>query len=264
MALALTSICPVEVLKNTKPDGLEVNVPVAPPGIVANISLPVWHNVEGEQLNEALSVGFTVMVQVMGVPEQLLKVGVTVIVAVIGTAPVFVAVNPEIFPVPLAANPIAVFEFDQANVPPNGVLTKLVEEINPLLQTVIFPGLFTVGIGFTVTAIVAVPVHPEAVPVKVYVVVDDGVTETGVPPKLPGIHPQVVPPTELLALNEDEDPLHIVDNVAEGVTTGFGLTVIAIVEVPVQPETVPDKVYVVVDDGVTETGVPLKIPGIHV
>ena len=62
IALALTSICPVEVFKNIKPDGLEVNVPVAPPGIVANISLPVWHNVEGEQLNEELSVGFTVMV----------------------------------------------------------------------------------------------------------------------------------------------------------------------------------------------------------
>ena len=40
-----------------------------------------------------------------------MAVGVTVIVAVIGSAVVFVAVNAGVLPVPLAAKPIALFEF---------------------------------------------------------------------------------------------------------------------------------------------------------
>ena len=39
------------------------------------------------------------------------KCGVIVIVAVIGANPVFVAVKEDIFPVPLAANPMDGFEF---------------------------------------------------------------------------------------------------------------------------------------------------------
>ena len=42
--------------------------------------------------------------------------------------------------------------------------------------------------AFTVTVTVFDPVHPEAVPVTVYVAVDAGVTDTVVPFKLPGIH----------------------------------------------------------------------------
>jgi hypothetical protein len=56
-----------------------------------------------------VGVGFTVMVKVLGVPGQevppLVITGVTVMVAVIGAIVKLLAVN-EMFPVPLAANPI--------------------------------------------------------------------------------------------------------------------------------------------------------------
>jgi len=54
------------------------------------------------------------------------------------------------FPVPLAANPIALLEFVQAKVPPAGVLTKLVPGMDPPLQMVMLDGTETVGTGFTV------------------------------------------------------------------------------------------------------------------
>jgi hypothetical protein len=51
--------------------------------------------------------GFTVIVYVVGVPTQPLAVGVTVIVPESGLAVVLVAVKEAMFPVPLAASPIA-------------------------------------------------------------------------------------------------------------------------------------------------------------
>ena len=60
-----------------------------------------------------VGVGLTVMVKETGVPGQPLAVGVTSIVPVIGVFPVLVAVNEAIFPVPLAANPMAVLVFVQ-------------------------------------------------------------------------------------------------------------------------------------------------------
>ena len=65
-----------------------------------------------------IAVGFTVMVNVLGVPTQLtvplVNVGVTVIVAVIGAVVVFVAVKLGNVAVPLAASPILVVLFVQA------------------------------------------------------------------------------------------------------------------------------------------------------
>ena len=46
----------------------------------------------------------------------------------------------------------------------------------------------TVGEGVTVISRVAVAVHPDVVPVTVYVVVVVGETATDVPDKFPGIH----------------------------------------------------------------------------
>ena len=66
-----------------------------------------------------------------------------------------------------------------------------------------------------------------------------------------------------MADNEEEVPLQIVARVAVGVTTGLRLTVTVTVADPVHPEAVPVTVYVVVEPGVTETGVPDKLPGIH-
>lgn len=50
--------------------------------------------------------GFTVIVNVMGVPGQEPATGVTVRVAVTGALPVFVAVNEPIFPEPEPAKPM--------------------------------------------------------------------------------------------------------------------------------------------------------------
>ena len=66
-----------------------------------------------------------------------------------------------------------------------------------------------------------------------------------------------------MADNDDDAPLQIVAGVAVGVTTGLGLTDTVTVAEPVHPEAVPVTVYVVVDPGVTETGVPAILPGIH-
>ena len=64
-----------------------------------------------------VAIGFTVIVNVIGVPVQpftlLVNVGVTVIVAVIGAVPVLFAINDRILPVPFAAKPIDVVLFTQ-------------------------------------------------------------------------------------------------------------------------------------------------------
>jgi hypothetical protein len=61
-------------------------------------------------------VGFTVIVNVIGVPEQLFADGVIVIVPDIGDVPVFFAVKEEILPDPLGPSPIAVLLFVQLYV----------------------------------------------------------------------------------------------------------------------------------------------------
>jgi len=58
--------------------------------------------------------GLTVIVYVTGVPAQVPIAGVTVIVPVIAVLEALVAANPGTCPVPLAASPMAVFEFVQA------------------------------------------------------------------------------------------------------------------------------------------------------
>jgi hypothetical protein len=71
-------------------------------------------------------------------------------VAVIGAVVALVAVNEGVFPVPLAAKPMAVLEFVHAKVAPAGVLEYEEAATVPPLQTVIFAGTVTVGLGFTV------------------------------------------------------------------------------------------------------------------
>jgi hypothetical protein len=61
--------------------------------------------VEAAEVNDIEAFGFTNTVAFMGVPPQPFAVGVMVNVTVIGALVVLVKV-PEIFPVPLAANPV--------------------------------------------------------------------------------------------------------------------------------------------------------------
>lgn len=77
------------------------------------------------------------------------------------------------------------------------------------------------GFELMVTVTLAVPVQPAAVPVTVYVVVAAGVTETGVPFKLPGIQVKLVPTILLIALIEADSPMQIEAGMAVGVITGL-------------------------------------------
>ena len=78
--------------------------------------------------------GFTVMVNVCGVPKHGPNTGVTVIVAVMGSAVALVAVNEAIFPVPLAAKPMLVLLLVQLNVVP-AVPVKFTVVVVPPAQT---------------------------------------------------------------------------------------------------------------------------------
>ena len=67
-----------------------------------------WHTGELVVKFGVGGVGFTVMVNVMGVPGQPADVGVTVMVLVTGVLPAFVAVKAPMFPLPEAAKPMEV------------------------------------------------------------------------------------------------------------------------------------------------------------
>ena len=82
-----------------------------PVNVTASVAAPL-HFVWSAGL-VTIGAGLTVMVKDSGVPGQPLIVGVTVIVPLIAVFPVLVAVNEAIFPVPLAANPMAALVFVQ-------------------------------------------------------------------------------------------------------------------------------------------------------
>ena len=95
-------------------------------------------------------VGFTVIVNVRGVPSRPLKVGVTVIVATTGTVPVFVAANDGKLPVPEAASPIVRSLFVQENVVPStGLVNAIAVVVEPLQYAASATGA-TVLVGLTV------------------------------------------------------------------------------------------------------------------
>ncbi len=83
-------------------------------------------------------------------PGQPLAVGVTVTVAVTGFAVLFVPVNDGVFPIPLAASPIEGVEFVQVKVVPDVVLVNAEAATVVALQTIIFVGTITTGIGLIV------------------------------------------------------------------------------------------------------------------
>jgi hypothetical protein len=92
-----------------------------------------------------------------------------VIVAVTGADEVFVAVKPGVFPVPLAARPIELFELFQLKVVPATLLVNADAGTAPPLQTMMFAGTTTFGVGLTVI------VYETGVPTQLPIV---GVTVT--------------------------------------------------------------------------------------
>ena len=96
--------------------------------------------------------GFTVMVNVRGVPVQvtpaLVKLGVTVTVPLIGAFVVLVGVKLKL-PVPLAGKPIAVLVFVQLYTEPVALPLKATVEAAPA-QNVWLAIAFTVAVGLTV------------------------------------------------------------------------------------------------------------------
>jgi hypothetical protein len=72
-----------------------------------------------------------------------------------------------------------------------------------------------------------------------------------------------VPGTVLTASKEDEEPTHIVAGVAVNDRTGLGSTVTTTVFEPVHPLALPVTLYVVVITGLTDTGEPGRLPGVH-
>jgi hypothetical protein len=117
----------------------------------------------------------------------------------------------------------------QEYVVPGTVLLEDKDEVAPTQMVEGVADGVTTGLGFTVTETVLVPEQPAAVPVTVYTVVNPGVTVTGEPLKLPGIQVKLVPVTLLVALNDVDEPKHIAEGVAVGVTTGLGLTTTVVV-----------------------------------
>ena len=94
------------------------------------------------------------MVKITGFPVHTSppfeKEGVTVMVAVTGDVPAQTAVNELMFPVPLAPNPMEVFELVQLYTVPLTVPVKLIAADGDSLHRFwLFTG-FTVGVGFTV------------------------------------------------------------------------------------------------------------------
>jgi hypothetical protein len=105
-----------------------------------------------------LGVGFTVMVNVAGMPVQLAADGVTVIVAVIGALVKLIAVKDAILPVPLAPKPIDVFVFVQLKVVPLTEPVNVIALVATPLHNAWLPGGATFALGFTVIVnVFAVP-----------------------------------------------------------------------------------------------------------
>jgi hypothetical protein len=89
---------------------------------------------------------------------------------------------------------------------------------------------------FTVTVTVAVLLHPDVVPVTVYVVVVVGETFTGFEDPNPSLQVYEVPPD---AVKELVPPLQILVGKAEAVIVGIGFTFTVTVAVLLHPDVVP-------------------------
>ena len=161
-------------------------------------------------------------------------------VDVMGDPVAFAAVKEAIFPVPLAARPIAVLELVHAKVVPVTALVKVAAGTAAPAQRVEFAGTVTAGVGFTVMVYVeGVPGQPLAVGVTVIVAVIGAVpalvaVKAGVLPvplaarpiaALELVHAKVVPATPLVKLLAATAPPLQTVMLAGTVTAGLGFTV---------------------------------------
>lgn len=122
------------------------------------------------EIELTVGVGLTVMVKDCVGPGHPLAVGVTVMVPEILAVVGLVVVNEGMSPVPDAASPIAGLLLVQLKVVAPTVPTNGTAVVAAPLHTVCEPMAATVGIGFTVTAVVAVAeVHPSVTTYKLYV-----------------------------------------------------------------------------------------------
>lgn len=108
-----------------------------------------WQYVTGDVAVGNGGSGLMVIVKVP-VTLQPFNNPVTVIVAVIGDEVLFVAVKAGMFPDPDAARPIEVWVLVQVMVVPTGLAVNGIAAILSPAQRVMFAGIFSCGMGFTV------------------------------------------------------------------------------------------------------------------
>jgi hypothetical protein len=229
-------VLPVPLVRPVKGDH---EYDVAPEGV--RICEPAEHIVEVEGDIETTGKGETVTraYAVSIQPAELVPVTVYVVV----DAGVAVTVEPALTFKPA----VGVHAYVE---PPFAVkVTEFPAQIAELVGLTV-----TVGLLFTTTITIAVSIHPELVPVTVYVVVDAGVAVTEAVLVLfrPVDGFQVkdeAPP----AVRVTEPPEQTELARGETVTLGFETTETTEIAVPTQPFVVPLTVYDVVEEGVALT-----------
>jgi hypothetical protein len=172
-------------------------------------------------------VGLTVIVTVIGVPEQPPAKGVIVIVAVTGVMIGLTAVKDGILPLPEPARPMPELLLVQVKVVPLTEPVKTIAVVAVLLQTVCVAGVATaLGVGLTV--IVAVEGVPKQPPAKGVIVM---VAVTGDVPGLTDVKDGTLPEPEA------PSPIEVVLLVQVKVVPLTALvSAIAVLEAPLQTD----------------------------
>lgn len=194
----------------TPADTAENTLPVTPrpdhtpPAGVAlnNTSVSLKHTRIGTFVAMILAPGFTVIVNVRGVPTQLTppntELGVTVIVAVIGNNVGLTATKLGILPIPDAPNPMLGSLLVQLNTVPTVALVNVIALVDDPTHSVWLATAFTVAVGFTVILkLVGVDVQPPL----------DGVTT--IVPVIGDAVPLVAVKLPILPLPDDPRPIAV-------------------------------------------------------
>jgi len=152
---------------------------VPPTGLAVSVTtVSLRHTLGGTFVNVTFGFGFTVIVNVLDGPTQvvppLIRVAVYVTVAVIGEGVVLIAVKLGKVPVPLGTRPTPIdgLSIVQLKITPATGLVGVTAAVADPLHTVWFAIAFTVAVGFTVIVkLIGTPVQPAALGVTVIVAV---------------------------------------------------------------------------------------------